>query len=343
MNSKRAVIDMMSDSRTKPSQSMRLAMFDARVGDDSFGDDPTVHELERRLAELMGKEAALFTCGGTMSNLLAVLSRPAGGRVLAGQESHIYVHESEGLRQIGRAELFPVADEPFGAMEIKDLSRMLGSSRGRPALVCLENTSTRLGGSALDSATMEVCADVAHASNASVHLDGARLPNASAALGVPMSDLGRHADTVAIALDKGLGAPVGSVLCGSRTRIARCRDLRRMVGGTMHQTGVLAAAGLVALGNLGRLVEDHRRAESLRASLARVDQLEVLRVPVPTNLIMVRQRGLPAEKLLQRFAEAGVFGLPLTGEWVRFAVHLEHDDAFVRQAATRCALALSST
>ncbi|MGW4843166.1 threonine aldolase family protein [Nocardia brasiliensis] len=336
------VIDLMSDSRTTPSRAMRAAMARARVGDDSFGDDPTVDELERRLAVSAGKEAALFTCGGTMSNLLAVLSRPvAAGPVIAGQESHVGFHEAEGLRTIARVDLVPIADQPFGVMCVAELAQTL-RSLDTGSLVCLENTSTRLGGSALDRAAIKELADIAHAAGSTVHLDGARLPNAAAALGVSMAELAGPADTVAIALDKGLGAPIGSALCGDERRIARARELRRMVGGTMHQTGVVAAAGLIALENLSRLVADHRRAALLRQHLARVGSLEVAEVPVPTNLVMVRQVGVRATDLLRKFASTGVLGLPLTGDWVRFVVHMEHDDRAVREAASRCARAVSA-
>ena len=333
-----AVVDLRSDTRTLPDEQMRAAMASAEVGDDSFGDDPSVIELERRAAALTGTAAALFTCGGTMSNLLAVLTLAGvdtGARVVTGAESHVVHYENDGIPALARARVLTVPDTPDGELDAGELERAAGAGAG-PVVVCLENTHNRLGGNALDAAAMRRQIAAARRSGAAVHVDGARLLNAAVAVGQDITELTAGAATVAISLCKGLGAPAGSVLCGGQDVIDRARYLRRMIGGTMHQSGILAAAGLVALSRAGRLADDHRRAALLAAWLRDGTGLSVRPVSRPTNMVFVRVPGVSAEALAGRFAEHGVLGLAVTGEDVRLVTHAGHDDRDMSIAAASC-------
>ncbi|MEW2353465.1 GntG family PLP-dependent aldolase [Spirillospora sp. NPDC029432] len=335
------VIDLRSDTRTTPDPRMRAAMAGAEVGDDSFGDDPTVAALEERAAALLGTEAALFTGGGTMSNLLAVLAGAGvgGGTVVAGAQSHLLHHENDGARVLARVRVHAVPD-PDGELDEDAVAAALGESSGA-SLVWLENTSNRYGGSALDEASLRRQAAPARRAGAAVHLDGARLANAAVALGREPARLAAVADTVSFSLCKGLGAPAGSLLCGPAELIREARYFRRMVGGTLHQAGVLAAAGLVALDRLPDLADDHRRAGVLRDALAGAACVEAPVIRRPTNMALFRVPGMPAGEALERLAGAGVLGLPITADLVRLVVHREHSDGDVRRAAERIVSAFS--
>jgi threonine aldolase len=332
------VIDLRSDTRTVPDAAMRAAMGKAEVGDDSYGDDPTVARLEERGADLLGTERALFTCSGTMSNLLAVLTTvgaDGAGTVVAGAGAHLLNLENDGVRVLARARVEAVPD-PAGELSADAVTAVL-APRPRPALVWLENTSNLHGGNAHDQVALARQAAPARRAGAMVHLDGARLANAAVALGAPVAALAAVADTVSFSLCKGLGAPVGSLLGGPAELIREARVLRRMVGGTMHQTGIVAAAGLTALDRLPDLAEDHRRAALLRDALAAVDGVEVTTIPCPTNMALLRVPGRGAEETVRRLAAAGVLGLPVGAELVRLVVHREHSDADIVQAAERIA------
>lgn len=337
-------VDLRSDTRTLPDGPMRAAMAQADVGDDSFGDDPSVLALEEKTAKLTAKAAAVFTCGGTMSNLLGVLSLAGidqAATVIAGMQSHIVHYENDGVRTLGRATLLTVPDAPHGELDAAALSAALTRRRRGPAVVCLENTSNRLGGIALDVDATGRQIAVAREAGAAVHLDGARLPNASVALGRTIAELAAGADTVAISLCKGLGAPAGSVLCGAADVIERARYLRRMVGGTMHQSGVLAAAGLLALSRMGRLADDHRRAAMLATGLRGIRGLAVSEVPRPTNMVLAGVRGIPAQALADCLAGHGVLGLAVNHDEVRFVAHAGHDDHDIDLAIRRCSQAVA--
>ena len=331
------VVDLRSDTRTTPDTRMRAAMARAEVGDDSFGDDPTVAALEERVAGLLGTEAALFTTGGTMSNLLAVLAVVGtdGGTIVAGAQSHLLHHENDGARILARARIHAVPDAD-GELDGDAVAAVL-PARSRATLVWLENTSNRYGGNALDEASLRRQAGPARRAGAAVHLDGARLANAAVAVGEKPAELAAVADTVSFSLCKGLGAPSGSLLCGPAGLIREARYLRRMIGGTMHQAGVLAAAGLVALDRLAALIEDHRRAAALRAALAAITGVELPGIPRPTNMVLFRVPGTSAENALERLAGAGVLGLPITSDLVRLVVHREHSDTDIERAAERIA------
>lgn len=285
------VIDLRSDTVTHPTPEMRKAMFEAEVGDDVYGEDPTVNRLEVVAAKMMGKEAALFTTSGTQSNLIAVLSHTHhGDEIIVGDEAHIFWYEVGGASALGGVIMHTVPTDSHGYLDLNDIERAIrGKDIHYPqtGLVCLENTHNRCGGTVLTAAyTDEVC-NLAHRRDLKVHLDGARIFNAAVALKVPASVLARSVDSVALCLSKGLGAPVGSLLCGSRDFVERARKFRKMLGGGMRQAGVIAAAGIVALETMvDRLVEDHANARRLADGLARIKGIKLAQDSIPTNIVM---------------------------------------------------------
>ncbi|MGW7439711.1 threonine aldolase family protein [Streptomyces sp. NPDC054849] len=339
-------LDFRSDTRTVPDARMRAATAAAEVGDDVYGDDPTVALLEETVADLLGTEAALLTPTSTMANLLVPLAAsgspgspgPLGSpgspapRLIAGADTHMAFLESDGLRRFGGVELLPVEQRPDGLPDLGLLNALLRAGAGAPTVVCLENTSMMRSGNALDAAATEAVAALAHRYGAHFHLDGARLANAAVALGVPPARLARPADSIAFSVSKGLGAPVGGLLCGSRAYVARARELRTWLGGSLHQAGVVAAPALVALGRLPDLAADHEIAAALAAGLATVPGVVLMRPPRPTNIVMARLPGLAPDACAERLAAHGVRVLPLPNGYVRFVVHRAHDMIGVREA-----------
>jgi threonine aldolase len=285
------VIDLRSDTITHPTPEMRKAMFEAEVGDDVYGEDPTVNRLEVMAAKMMGKEAALFTTSGTQSNLAAVLSLTHhGDEVILGDEAHMLWYELGGAAALGGVILRTVPNDRVGRLSLDDIDRTIrGKDIHYPetTLLCLENTHNRCGGAVLTPDYMgEVC-DLAHRRGLKIHLDGARIFNAAVALDVQASALVQDVDSVAVCLSKGLSAPVGSVLCGSRDFIERARKFRKMLGGGMRQAGVVAAAGIVALETMvDRLAEDHANARRLGQGLSGINGITVAQDDVPTNIVM---------------------------------------------------------
>jgi threonine aldolase len=250
--------------------------------------------------------------------------------------------ESEGLRRFGGVELLPVPQRPDGLPRLDALAALLAAGSDRPAVVCLENTSMMRCGNALDVVATDAVAALAHRYGAHFHLDGARLANAAVALGVPPAELARPADSVAFSVSKGLGAPLGGLLCGSRRYVARARELRGWLGGSLHQAGVVAAPALVALGRLPDLAADHETAAALAAGLASVPGVELMRPPRPTNMVMARLPGLTPDECAARLAGHGVRVLPLPNGYVRFVTHRAHDMIGVR-AAVRALAAVAAT
>jgi threonine aldolase len=336
-------LDFRSDTRTVPDAAMRSAMAAAVVGDDVYGDDPTVGLLEAEVAELLGTEAALLTPTSTMANLLAPLAAfgppgPAGAqgpaaRLIAGADTHMALLEPDGLRRFCGIELQFVAQHPDGVPDAGDLAALLAAGAGRPTVVCLENTSMMHSGNAIDVAATRGVAALARQHGAHLHLDGARLANAAVALGVRPADLAEPADTITFSVSKGLGAPAGGLLCGSREYLTHARELRGWLGGSMHQSGVLAGPALVALRRLPELAADHELAAALASALAEVPGAELKRPPHPTNIVMARLAGLSPGECAARLAGHGVRVLPLPDGYVRFVVHRAHDLGGVRQAA----------
>ncbi|MEU8703268.1 GntG family PLP-dependent aldolase [Streptomyces sp. NPDC048680] len=328
-------LDFRSDTRTVPDERMRAASALAEVGDDVYGDDPTAAALEARTAQLLGTEAALFVPTGTMANLLAPLAAfpgPAGTRLIVGADSHMGFLEADGLRRFAGLDPVMAEQDADGLLNPGHLEELLAAGAGRPTVVCLENTSMMRSGNALDEAATRTVARLAHRHGAHFHLDGARLAHAAVALGVPPATLVAPADSVTFSVSKALGAPIGALLGGSRTYVARARELRTGLGGSLHQTGVVAAPALIALGRLPELAADHATAAALAAGLRAVPGVEVLGPACPTNMVMARVPGLAPDACAARLALHGVRVLPLPNGHVRFVTHRAHDMIGVREA-----------
>ena len=322
MTQARATIDMRSDTVTRPTEAMYAAMLAAPLEDDGYGDDPDVGELERLAARLTGKAAAVFVPSGTMANLIAVLTsaRP-GGRVLAEASSHVVISELEGASVLARQRIVPI-DGIAGRVDVGILRTLLEDG-SQPSLVCLENTHTASGGRVLDLAFLDELRR-AVAGRAPIHLDGARLFNAAVYLQCEVRDLCSVADSVSVALSKGLSAPAGSVLCGTEDMIARARRFRKMLGGGMRQTGILASAGKVALGTMiGRLSADHARAKALAAGLSAVAPGSVSSDQVETNIILCDPAAfrLPVVEIARRLGEQGILARITNDGSLRFVLH----------------------
>lgn len=321
------VIDLRSDTVTHPTAAMREAMYRAEVGDDVYGEDPTVNRLEAMAAEMLGKEAALFLLSGTMGNLVGILAqtRP-GDEAIVGQHSHIFLNEAGGASALGGVQLFPIPSDR-GVLNPQDVANAVRAENVHypvTRLVCLENTHNRDGGAAVPVEAMDAVAQVAHERGVRVHVDGARLFNAAVALGVPASRVVQQADSATFCLSKALGCPAGSILAGSADYIKEARRWRKMVGGSLRQSGILASAGVVALTEMvDRLAEDHANARRLAEGLAQIPGLTV--DPVETNIIMVHviDPRISPQAFVQGMAERGVkIGSPY-GDRVRIVTHYQ--------------------
>ena len=294
-------IDLRSDTVTQPSAPMRAAMAAADVGDDVYGEDPTVNRLETAAAAMLGKEAALFVASGTQGNLLGVMSHcERGDEYIVGQQGHTYKYEGGGAAVLGSIQPQPLDFEPDGTLDLNRVSAAIKPDDphfARTRLLCLENTQ---GGKALPMGYLTRAHDFARARGLSLHLDGARVFNAAVKHGVDVREISRWFDTVSFCLSKGLGAPVGSVLCGSQQLIAKARRWRKVLGGGMRQAGVLAAAGLYALQhNVTRLREDHENGRTLALGLSGIAALRVDYGPSQTNMVYVTLEPTLVEPLRQ--------------------------------------------
>ena len=284
------IIDLRSDTVTLPTGEMRRAMYQAEVGDDVYGEDPTINVLEQLAAQMLGKEAALFTTSGTMSNLLAILTQTRhGDEVLLGSESHTFWYEVGGASALGGVVMRTLTNQQDGTIDlnlIEDSIRGQNIHSPRTTLLCLENTHNRCGGAVLTPEYTSAAAGLAHHDDLSVHLDGARIFNTAVALDVPVSELAGDTDSVCFCLSKGLSAPVGSLLCGTREFVESARKCRKMIGGGMRQAGIIAAAGIVALETMvARLSEDHDNARRLANGLKAIPGISIPH-EVQTNIVM---------------------------------------------------------
>jgi threonine aldolase len=321
------IVDLRSDTVTQPTEAMREAMYRAKVGDDVYGEDPTVNELEEYTAALLGKEAGLFVTSGTMGNLVALLTHlKKGDEVLLGAESHIYYYEVGGVSALVGALpcLLPHRDGKILPEDIRAALRPKSMHFPNPTLLCLENTHNRGGGTVTTVEEMEAAVECAKEHGLMTHLDGARIFNAAVALGVEAKEIAKHVDSVQLCLSKGLAAPVGSVLVGSRQFIARARKWRKMVGGGMRQAGVMAAAGLVALQTMiERLKEDHGLAKKLAEGLAKLPGVSINPDSVQTNIVVVEIDGksLGAEAFVQQCAARGIKMNLVSDNMVRLVTH----------------------
>lgn len=301
-------IDLRSDTVTRPTDAMRRAMAEAPVGDDVYGEDPTMNHLETLAADMLGKEAALFATSGTQGNLLGILTHCGrGDEYIVGQEAHTYKFEAGGAAVLGSVQPQPLDFEPDGTL---DLTRVAAAIKpadvhfARTRLLCLENTQ---GGKILPLAYLDQAEALARQNGLSLHLDGARIFNASVGLQVPVTRIADHFDTVSVCLSKGLGAPVGALLCGSREAIKEARKWRKMLGGGMRQAGILAAAGIVALtDHVERLAEDHANARRLAEGLARIEEVPVDPASVQTNMVFFRLEPNTSQDLIAFCKSCGV-------------------------------------
>jgi threonine aldolase len=332
------VIDLRSDTVSVPSEGMRRAMADAEVGDDVFGEDPTVRRLEAMAAERMGKEAGLFVASGTMANLVALMTnaRP-GEEVLLGDESHIFHYEVGGAARIANLMVHPLPNAEGGEI---DPAAIAAAVRRRDihapvtSLLCIENTHNRCGGAALSAEDIDAMATVAHERGLRVHMDGARIFNASVALETEAARLAKNCDSVTFCLSKGLGAPVGSVLCGEQDFIAEARRNRKMLGGGMRQAGVIAAAGVYALEhNAGRLAEDHANAAALAEGIGKHPVFQTDRPQ--TNIVLVAIVNGTLEEWHRAFREAGVLAVPFGPQLMRMVTHINITGADIQDAVER--------
>ncbi|MEX1300021.1 MAG: low-specificity L-threonine aldolase [Desulfotignum sp.] len=317
-------IDLRSDTVTRPSQEMLEAMITAQVGDDVYGEDPTVNRLEQTAAAMTGMESGLFCASGTQTNLVALLSHcQRGEEYIVGQTAHTYKYEAGGGAVLGSIQPQPLDFEPDGTLDLAKVEQVIKPDDfhfAKTRLFCLENTQ---GGKVLPMDYLKDARKLADRRGLSFHLDGARVFNAAVKLGVDVQAITTLFDSVSCCLSKGLGTPVGSVLCGSKEFIARARRWRKMVGGGMRQAGILAAAGLYALShNIDRLADDHANAARLAAGLSGIPGMHVDETAVQTNMVFV-QTDADMNALVQHLAGQGIRISP--GSPVRLVTHLDID------------------
>ena len=340
--SDRNPIDLRSDTVTKPTPAMREAMAAAEVGDDVFGEDPTVRELEGAAADVTGKEAALYVSSGTMANLVAVLAqtRP-GDELLLGERNHIVRAEAGGVSRLGGVLATTLPNERDGGVDPERVAaavRPPDLHQPRTRMLALENTHNFCGGSVLSLERTEQLAGAAREAGLRVHLDGARIFNAAAALGTSAAALAAPVDSVCFCLSKGLGAPVGSLVCGDADFVAEARRARKLVGGGMRQAGVIAAAGLVALDQMiDRLADDHANARRLAAGLAELG-FGIRPDSVETNIVVVPV-DRPSAEVQAELREVGVLVTTPDRTRIRLVTHADVDAADVDEALSRIAVA----
>ncbi|KAK8514530.1 hypothetical protein V6N12_057431 [Hibiscus sabdariffa] len=325
-------VDLRSDSVTKPTEAMRAAMAAAEVDDDVLGTDPTAFRLESEVARMLGKEAGLFVPSTTMSNLVSVLVHCdiRGSEVILGDSSHIHIYENGGISTIGGVHPRPVKNNEDGTMDIDLIEAAIRDPRGElvyptTRLICLESPHGNTGGRCLPVEYIDRVGELAKKHGLKLHIDGARIFNASVALGVPLDRLVQAADSVSACLSKGLGAPVGTVIVGSKAFIAKARRLRKTLGGGMRQLGFICAAALVALQeNLGKLEHDHKNAKILAEGLNQIKGLRVNVAAVETNIVIfdvAEGSKITAEKLSKLLAEHGIFVMPRGPSRMRMVLH----------------------
>ena len=326
-------IDLRSDTVTQPTIGMRQAMANAEVGDDVLGDDPTVQRLESMVAEMCGKEAGLFVPSGTMSNAVALKTHTVpGDEIVTERYSHIYLYEGGGYAALcGSSIALPEGKNGLLTPELVNnaIRKQSGSQSHYPdgSLVCVENTANRGGGTCYEQDTFDAIAEVAKAKNCSTHIDGARIFNASVATNTPLPRMTKEYDSVSICLSKGLGAPVGSVLVGSNGFIEQAHRWRKMFGGGMRQSGILAAAGIYALeNNIERMNEDHRRAKTIAQAIDEMDHVSVDVDAVQTNMVYFSSNQYSASEVSQRMAVAGIDMFDISPTHCRIVTHLHVTD-----------------
>ena len=330
------MIDLRSDTVTRPTEAMRQAMATAQVGDDVFGDDPTVAALERRTAEILGKEAATYMPSGTMTNQVAIRCHTEpGDEIILEARAHSYFFESgapAGLSGV-MCRLIEGKGGVFTAEQVKEVLRPRDVHFPPTKLLALENTHNGGGGTVWPIETVAEVTELAHEAGLKTHLDGARLWNACAATGLSEAEYARHFDTVSVCFSKGLGAPVGSALAGTEQFIQRARRFRKMFGGAMRQAGIIAAGALYALAHhRRRLTEDHAKAKRLAEGLAQLPGIQVDPQAVQTNILFFDLTSMPAQELTDKLRQRGVLIGPAGPDRIRAVTHLDVSSEQITQA-----------
>lgn len=328
MNGKDRVVDLRSDTLTLPSPEMREAMYRAELGDDVFGEDPTVNRLEALAAEKLGKESGLFVASGTMGNLASLLTHcRRGDEVILGDQCHTFLYEVAGAAGLGGIQLRPIPNQPDGTLDLEQIAAAIRTQNIHfppTRVIALENTHNRCSGAVLTLEYMAAVASLAQEHVLTVHLDGSRIFNAAVALGIDVRELAKYTDSVQFCLSKGLAAPVGSLVVGSQDFIASARKVRKMLGGGMRQAGVLAAAGIVALTKMvDRLAEDHQNARLLAKGLLELSDIEIDLDRIQSNIAIfsLNRADLTPQELVARLMERGIKILAIGGQRLRAVTH----------------------
>lgn len=321
-------IDLRSDTVTKPSDEMRKAMAEAEVGDDVFGDDPTVNRLQQMVAELLGKEDGLYVPSGSMSNAIALKSQTVpGNEIIIERFGHIVNYEVANAAVFSglQTNMIDGINGVITREQVEPLIKAESLHSPGTRLICLENTHNRAGGTVFPLEEMKKLRALADERGIRIHLDGARLWNAHVATGIPLADYARLADSVSVCFSKGMGAPIGSCLCGSKELIDIARRVRKMLGGGMRQVGVIAAAAIYALeNNIGRLADDHANARILAEGLAKFEGVTIDLDTVHTNIVIfdVTKSGMTAPQVSEKWNEKGVLSIPFSERKIRIVTHL---------------------
>jgi len=332
-------IDLRSDTVTKPTPEMREAMAEAEVGDDVYRDDPTVNRLEELAAGMLGKEASLFVPSGTMGNLIALLVHcQRGNEAIVGDKSHIYLNEAGGMSALGGIQPWPLPNQKDGTLALDDI---LASIRTEDVhhpitrLICLENTQNICGGVPLTPEYMRQVGDLAHKNNLSLHIDGARIFNATVAQNVDVKELVAPADSIMFCLSKGLASPIGSMLVGTSKFIARARHIRKMLGGGMRQVGIVATAGIISLEKMTRrLADDHARARKLADGLKQVQGILIDEGLPYSNMVylnLARDVKIDTKTITERMLKLGILLDPESASRFRLVTHYWIDDGAVEK------------
>ncbi|TYS18680.1 low-specificity L-threonine aldolase [Rossellomorea vietnamensis] len=322
------MIDLRSDTVTKPTKEMREAALNARVGDDVYGEDPAVNDLEQTAAKLLGKEAALFVTSGTQGNQIAVLTHcNPGNEVIMEAESHIFYYESGAISAFAGVQPRTLKGirGAMDPLEVEGAIREDDQHFPETSLICIENTHNRTGGAIVPSSNMKEIYTIAQKNHIPVHVDGARLFNAASALGVPLTEFTQYCDTVQVCLSKGLGAPVGSIIAGSEAFIKKARKWRKRLGGGLRQAGIIAAPGLYALNHMReRLAEDHKNAVLLSEGLSSIPSLTIAN-NVDTNIVVaeVSALGMTSAEFTSLLKKEGILTVTFGPSLVRFTTHLD--------------------
>jgi len=334
------IIDLRSDTITKPTQGMREAIANAQVGDDVYAEDPTINELQNRVAALLGKEAALFVASGTMANQIAIKCHTVpGDEVICEYNSHIFNYEGGSPAFLSGVQLhtLPGTNGVIFPEQIEPALRPQDSHFAQSRLISLENTHNRAGGTVYPLDTIKAIKDMADSHGLRTHLDGARLWNAHVATGISLREYGKYFDSVSVCFSKGLGAPVGSMIAGSAELINRAHRFRKMLGGGMRQAGILAAAALYALDHhIERLADDHKRAKKIAEYLNSINGVYVNVDETRTNIVIAdfKDYGQSAAEIAEQLNEKGVLCIPFSATKIRFVTHLEINAQDIETALT---------